>query len=315
MFKNKVDKPVVVITGANGWLGRSAITLLCERYGGEFKVYALTRNKSALRHFSQENLHIVTYDEIRDIEEPITGLIHTAFKTQSYITESNTTNYRTENLDILTWLTTFILEKSPSWAIAISSGAAQIYLDKLSSGEQLTPKDLYGELKVLEETILMDSSIPNVAIGRLWAASGRHMQNHNIYALGEFIECALKLEAISIKSNKPVYRRYVDAEDFLDVILNCAWTDSRTLLDSGGVLTTIEDLASLVAKEIAVQTGSKVDINIGLGDVTESNQNYYAETDRFNRAMERYGIVGHSLEQQIERTALAVRKRLEVTQK
>jgi nucleoside-diphosphate-sugar epimerase len=315
MFKNKINKPVVVITGANGWLGRSAITLLSEKYAGEFEVYALTRNKSALSHFSQESVHVIDYEEIQDIEAPITGLIHTAFKTQSYITESNTASYRAENLEILNWLTMFVVENCPTWAITISSGAAQIYLEKLSSRSQLTPKDLYGELKVLEETIFMDSSIPNVAIGRLWAASGRHMQNHNIYALGEFIESALKLEKISIKSNKPVYRRYIDAEDFLDVILNCAWADSRTLLDSGGVLTTIEDLASLVAKEIAVQTGSKVEISIGSGDVTKSNQNYYAESDRFDRAMKRYGIVGHTLEQQIERTALAVRKRLEVTQK
>ena len=314
MSKNRLEMPSVLITGANGWLGRSAISVLTERYPNEFRIYALTRNKNNLSNLYLQNVQVINYDEVQHIDSPITGLIHTAFKTQSYITELTTDSYKIENSEILNWLDRFLIEKNPAWAISISSGAAKTYSDKLSKGELLNSKDLYGELKVQEEQILMDSSIPNIAIGRLWAASGRYMQNHKIYALGEFIEKALNLERITVKSNKPVFRRYIDAEDFLDVLLNCAWDNPRTLIDSGGVLTTIESLASVVVNEIAKQTGSKVPISVGNEEVEPSNQEYFPKSNRFNLLMEQYGIVGLTLEQQIERTAIAVRERLDVTQ-
>ena len=315
MSKNRLEMPSVLITGANGWLGRSAISVLTERYPNKFRIYALTRNKNNLSNLHLQNLQVINYDEVQHIDSPITGLIHTAFKTQSYITELTADSYKVENSEILNWLDRFLIEKKPAWTISISSGAAKTYSDKLSKGVSLNSKDLYGELKLQEEQILTDSSIPNIAIGRLWAASGRYMQNHKIYALGEFIEKALNLERITIKSSKPVFRRYIDAEDFLDVLLNCAWANPRTLIDSGGVLTTIESLASLVVNEIAKQTGSKVPISVGNEEVEPSNQEYFPKSNRFNLLMEQYGIVGLTLEQQIERTAIAVRDRLDVTQK
>ena len=315
MSKNRLEMPSVLITGANGWLGRSAISVLTERYPNKFRIYALTRNRNNLSNLHLQNLQVINYDEVQHIDSPITGLIHTAFKTQSYITELTADSYKVENSEILNWLDRFLSEKNPAWAISISSGAAKTYSDKLSKREPLNSKDLYGELKVQEEQILTDSSIPNIAIGRLWAASGRYMQNHKIYALGEFIEKALNSERIIVKSSKPVFRRYIDAEDFLDVLLNCAWANPRTLIDSGGVLTTIESLASLVVNEIAKQTGSKVPISVGNEEVEPSNQEYFPKSNRFNLLMEQYGIVGLTLEQQIERTAIAVRERLDVTQK
>jgi nucleoside-diphosphate-sugar epimerase len=292
MSKNRLEMPSVLITGANGWLGRSAISVLTERYPNKFRIYALTRNKRNLSDLHIPSVQVINYDEVQHIDLPITGLIHTAFKTQSYIAELTADRYKVENSEILNWLDRFLIEKNPAWAISISSGAAKTYSDKLSKGEPLNSKDLYGELKVQEEQILTDSLIPNIAIGRLWAASGRYMQNHKIYALGEFIEKA-----------------------FLDVLLNCAWTNPRTLIDSGGVLTTIESLASLVVNEIAKQTGSKVQISVGNEEVEPSNQEYFPKSNRFNLLLEQYGIVGLTLEQQIERTAIAVRERLDVTQK
>ena len=301
-----------MVTGANGWLGRSAISVLSERYAGKYQIYAVTRNKQSLSNFTYRNLHVISYDEIQNIEIPITGLIHTAFKTQSYITGSNSEEYRGENLAILKWLENFIEKKRPKWAISVSSGAAAGYLEKKSKGLELSVKDIYGELKALEEEIFLKSPIQNVAIGRLWAASGRYMQNYRIYALGEFIEKALKFENILLMSKKPVFRCYVDAEDFIDVILNCALTNSRTLIDSGGVLTSIENLAVRVVEETALRTGRSVEIVIGNADISESNQNYFPKSNRFNLLMERYGILGLTLEQQIERTSIAVRERLDV---
>ena len=40
MSKNRLEMPSVLITGANGWLGRSAISVLTERYPYKFRIYA-----------------------------------------------------------------------------------------------------------------------------------------------------------------------------------------------------------------------------------------------------------------------------------
>ena len=76
MSKNRLEMPSVLITGANGWLGRSAISVLTERYPNKFRIYALTRNKNNLSNLHLQNVQVINYDEVQHIDSPIIGLIH-----------------------------------------------------------------------------------------------------------------------------------------------------------------------------------------------------------------------------------------------
>lgn len=305
------ELPIVLVTGANGWLGRSAIAVLTERYPQSFQILALTRTKGINHTWSDRMVKYVSYEDVKNLDLPIHGIIHTAFKTQSYIQNMDLSKYRAENLEIINWVKVFIENYNPKWAVGISSGAATKYLEKISVGEVLEPEDLYGELKVIEERVLFSSHIESVAVGRLWGASGRFMQNYEIYALGQFIENAINGAEIMVKAATPVFRRYVDVEDFVDVLLNCAWENSRTLLDSGGHLTSIQDLAEEVAKSFRVLGKENIEVRY-LNQIGNGNgQNYFPTSNRFDLLMERYGIISHSIAEQIERTKSAVKVRLD----
>jgi nucleoside-diphosphate-sugar epimerase len=210
------------------------------------------------------------------------------------------------NTKIHNWLMNFIELKNPNWTVAISSGATKQYTDKVEADLPIVDSDLYGKMKLEEEEALLGSDIPNVAIGRLWAASGRYMQNHKIYALGQFIDAALNGKNIKIASKEPVYRRYIDAEDFMKVLVMTALDSKRTLFDSGGILTTIENLAQEVAKFFNNKNNSKIEIEYDTKKISIENANYFANTEKFLELQSKFKIQERSIMEQIERTSIAI---------
>ena len=286
-----MEKETVVVTGANGWLGRSAVSVLLNEFN-RYKVIALSRKDSTFK--CTGDLIYMTYDDFLNSNDEVTGLVHTAFITKNYIEEIGPLEFVDQNTKIHEWLMNFIKSKDPKWTVAISSGATKQYLDKVEAGLPIFDSDLYGKMKFEEEEALLGSNIPNVAIGRLWAASGRYMQNHKIYALGQFIESAINGKNIKIASREPVYRRYIDAEDFMKVLIMTALYSNRTLLDSGGVLTTIENLAQEVSKFFNNKNNSI------------KNANYFAHSERFQELQSKFKIQERSITEQIDRTSGAI---------
>jgi len=298
-----LEKETVVVTGANGWLGRSAVSVLLNEFN-RYKVIALSRKDSTFK--STRDLIYMTYDDFLSSNDEVTGLVHTAFITKNYIEEIGPLEFVYQNTKIHEWLMNFIKSKDPKWTVAISSGATKQYLDKVEAGLPIFDSDLYGKMKLEEEEALLGSNIPNVAIGRLWAASGRYMRNHKIYALGQFIESAINGKNIKIASREPVYRRYIDAEDFMKVLIMTALYSNRTLLDSGGLLTTIENLAQEVSKFFNNKNNSKIEIEYDTKKISIENANYFVHSERFQELQSKFKIQERSITEQIDRTSGAI---------
>jgi nucleoside-diphosphate-sugar epimerase len=304
---SNLKKDTIVVTGASGWLGKSAVAVLTNEFSN-YRVIALSRKIQLNK--SNSDLIYMSYDEFLRNDYEITGLVHTAFMTKNYIEEIGPIKYVDQNTKINNWLLNFIKSKNPKWTVAISSGATKQYIDKVEAGLPIFDSDLYGKMKLEEEEALLGSDIPNVAIGRLWAASGRYMQNHKIYALGQFIEAAINGKNIKIASSEPVYRRYIDAEDFMKVLVMTALNSNRTLFDSGGVLTTIENLAQEVAKFFKNKNNSKIEIEYGEKKISIENANYFAKSEKFLELQSKFKIQERSIPEQIDRTSVAVTAKL-----
>ena len=302
-----MEKETVVVTGASGWLGRSAVSVLSGEFNN-YRVIALSRKNSIYK--STGNIIYMTYDDFLSNNYEITGLVHTAFITKNYIEEIGPLEYVNQNSEIHEWLISFIKMKDPKWTVAISSGATKQYIDKVETNLALTDSDLYGKMKFEEEEALLGSEIPNVAIGRLWAASGRYMQNHKIYALGQFIETAISGNNIKIASKDLVYRRYIDAEDFMKVLIMTAIDNKRSLFDSGGIRTSIENLALEVASFFNLKNNSEIKVEFGLEKSTQENSNYFSRSEVFAKLQQKYNVGDRSITEQIERTSKAVMSNL-----
>ena len=302
-----MEKETVVVTGAGGWLGRSAVSVLSGEFNN-YRVIALSRKNSIYK--STGDIIYMTYDDFLINNNEITGLVHTAFITKNYIEEIGPLEYVNQNSKIHDRLMNFIELKKPKWSVAVSSGATKQYIDKVEADLPMFDSDLYGKMKLEEEDALLGSEIPNVAIGRLWAASGRYMQNHKIYALGQFIEAAINGKNIKIASREPVYRRYIDAEDFMKVLVMTALDSKRTLFDSGGILTTIENLAQEIAKSFNSKNNSKIEIEYDLKKISIENANYFANSEKFLELQSKFKIQERSITEQIERTSSAIMAKL-----
>jgi nucleoside-diphosphate-sugar epimerase len=297
----------VAISGANGWLGTSAINVLVNKFP-DWKIYALTR--VAAGNIRYPNVVEITYEDFAKSNIQVQGLIHTAFKTRNFIGDLGVESYLAENNEILQWLKNFLSQQKLLWAATVSSGAVAIYLEKIEKNSPLNELDLYGKLKWEEEEILMSSSTSQVAVGRLWGASGRFMKNYKIYALGQFIEAGIKNENIYLSSSGKVFRRYVDAEIFMEVLIRSALQNDRIIFDSGGILISLESLAEKIARYFNEINLGKIKVKYSKVRTAAAHPNYYPDDSKFNALTDYFSIRSLSITEQIKNTELAIRKQI-----
>jgi nucleoside-diphosphate-sugar epimerase len=297
----------VAISGANGWLGTSAINVLVNKFP-DWKIYALTR--VAAGNIRYPNVVEITYKDFAESNIQVQGLIHTAFKTRNFIGDLGVESYLAENNEILQWLKNFLSQQKLLWAATVSSGAVAIYIEKIEKDSQLNELDLYGKLKWEEEEILLSSSTSQVAVGRLWGASGRFMKNYKIYALGQFIEAGINNEDIYISSSEKVYRRYVDAEIFMEVLIRSALQNDRIIFDSGGVLVSLENLAEEIANYFNENSSRKIKVKYSETQTAAAHPNYFPNDLKFNELTNYFSIRSLSILEQIKNTELAIRAQI-----
>lgn len=297
----------VAISGANGWLGTSAINVLVNKFP-DWKIYALTRVTAG--NIRCPNVLEITYKDFAESNIQVQGFIHTAFKTRNFIGDLGAESYLAENNQILKWLKNFLSQQKLLWAATVSSGAVAIYLEKIEKHAPLNELDLYGKLKWEEEEILMSSSTSQVAVGRLWGASGRFMKNYKIYALGQFIEAGIKNENIYLSSSEKVFRRYVDAEIFMEVLIESALQNNRIKFDSGGILISLDSLAEQIAIYFNETKNGNVRVKYSEARIPAAHPNYYPSDLIFKKLSEQFSIRSISILEQIKNTELAIRPQI-----
>lgn len=300
-------RQTIVVSGANGWLGESAVSYLSNNFL-DCRIIALVRNTNHLNLY--KNTEYMTYNEFNSSGIQAQGFVHTAFKTQNYVQDMGVNNYSQENNEILIWVKSFLDSQKLSWAVTVSSGAASIYQEKLKNKEPLSKLDLYGKLKLEEENIFLQSNIKHIAVGRLWAASGKFMKNFRVYALGQFIYSGIHGEDIILQSREAIYRRYTDAEVFMEVLIRCAIENDRKLFNSGGVLISLSDLANEVAQYFSNLNKSTIQVKVSENDFSAPNPNYYSSDNSFLDLERLFSVPQISILNQIRNTELAIRKQI-----
>jgi nucleoside-diphosphate-sugar epimerase len=159
-------------------------------------------------------------------------------------------------------------------------------------------KNPYGFCKRLEELLLMDAARSvgaNIVIGRLWGASGGQMPPNEAYALSDFIESARLQNKIQIRSGGEVFRRYVDAGEFMEVLIRLAISGESHTIDSGGDIVEIGELSHLVAEHFPGTLVNRSKIPIETDD-------YYPKTGEFNELAKDLGVGLSAIKEQVART-------------
>ena len=84
---------------------------------------------------------------------------------------------------------------------------------------------------------------------RAYSVSGPFVRRPQAYVLSDFVSQALR-GSIHIEAHQPVFRRYTSVTDVLKVALMMANLGWSGVLESGGELIELQDLAEVVRREV-----------------------------------------------------------------
>ncbi len=288
----------ILVTGATGWLGKSSISYLLKNAFLDKNIIAAASTKKSM---SLENFGIFQVEDFFNFQssERIDGIIHLSFLTRDKLNDVSSSTYVEINKKITNQAVNLVKRLKPNWVVNVSSGA--IFDAKTKKIEENLDTNPYGFLKALEERELSRASQEigaNLVIGRLWGASGTLMPLNRAYALSDFIYQALKNEKIIIQSNKQVFRRYVDSEIFMGVLIESALTGESSVLDSGGPIVEIGNLASIIAESLDVKKIIRPEpLSVEVDD-------YYPRSEQFEEAAIKFNLPIGSIQEQVTNTIM-----------
>jgi nucleoside-diphosphate-sugar epimerase len=222
-----------------------------------------------------------------------TLVVDCAFLTRDLVATMSLDSYRKSNEMLTEAMLTAVGLDSVERAITVSSGAAVYPNDALSEPMEKNP---YGWLKRQAESKLAHAAAragKRAVIARAWSVSGAFVRKTSSYALSDMVNQA-RDGAIHIRADVPVFRRYVSVEDLLAVSLANAVTPGATVIDSGGQLLEMAELAAAVVRVVnPAATITRADLGVGEAD------RYFSDSTSWNEACSRARFVPHDLDGQI----------------
>jgi hypothetical protein len=282
----------VLILGASGWFGRTALALLGERA----RNWLLIASNTRVIEVGRVSFSLNAWNE-RLIEEfEPTVVLDFAFLTKDAIPRLGMSAYE-EQLNLL-GRRLFRIAEMPSVEriLTVSSGAARHQLEAPDN-------DPYGDKKREIETRLREFARRGLQVGvaRAWSVSGGFVTKPQNYAFSDFALRALETGVIVVESRQKIYRRYCAAEDLLALTMAHTSTDAFYDLDSGGELVELAELANLVARQVP-----EAQVRFAHSSRSDAGASRYHSTgDQWDRVVATLDYRALSLEEQIENVFLA----------
>lgn len=265
----------VAVLGARGWFGSTLLTQL----------------PSGVSTFATASIPVKGYGtwsltELQDFAPTVVA--NFAFLTRERV--------ESEGMEVFTRTNEMLIEQFRQTAELPSVRAALT----VSSGAAVTdPKSPYGGLKVLEEQTAASLPSPHrsVVTLRAYSVSGPEVRRPQAYAFSDFI---LQAHAgrVLIQAPHRVYRRYVSVHDALAVSLGSALLGWSGVIDTGGELIEMGDLA----KRSVELVNPRAEIIRPRFDATVE-QTYASDDVAWMTACARLGYVPLDLDDQIRVTA------------
>jgi nucleoside-diphosphate-sugar epimerase len=298
----------VIVSGANGWLGRSSLWSLSQIQESNL-IYAVTRNRMKVIN-NNLNIKSLDYNDVLLENFVVDGFIHLPFITRDKVGIEPKNNYISENLKLISWALEVLRKHKPKWIISISSGA--VYKNGNNTSNELeldVEKNPYGFLKNIEETLIKTEAEKihsNYVCARLWGATGEDIQNYKPYAIGDFISSALKSNVINVKSTANIKRNFVDTRQLMTILIKEAIAGNDLTIDSYGNEISIRDLAQKVGSAFV---GCSVFMPEKLE--TDNSDNYVPLTDDFLKLYPKWGIQKLTIDEQISITIKGMKELLD----
>jgi nucleoside-diphosphate-sugar epimerase len=293
----------IVVVGARGWIGRSALALLYEALGRELFAERVACFGSNAGSVDLENGFTAPQRplaELGGLEPKPTLLLHLAFLTKDKVAGMNPDAYAAANRALSRQVLDALAPIGADRVFVASSGAAA-FADDPGAADDLK---LYGALKREDESLFADwaEAQPErrrAAIARIYSVSGPYINKHQAYALANFILDALAGRPIEVRAPMRVLRSYVAVRELLSLALALLLADdgsAATRFDTGGEALEL----GVVAQAVADALGGTVVRR----PISEAGENRYVGDDEAWREMlSRHRVPHLALQDQIRETA------------
>jgi len=282
----------VLVLGASGWFGRTALALLGERATN----CLLISSKTRVIEVGHVPFSVNAWNERLIDDFAPTVVLDFAFLTKDAIPRLGIRDYE-DQLDLLGQRLFRIAEiPSVERILTVSSGAARHHLEAPENHP-------YGEKKRGTELQLREIAKRGlrVSVARAWIVSGGFVTKPHNYAFSDFVLNALTTGVITVEAQQKVYRRYCAVEDLLALTLAHNSTDAFYDLDSGGELVELGELATEVTRCLPE---SRVRFVHPSRD-DDGSSRYHSSGDQWEHLVGTLGYPALNLERQIENVVRA----------
>lgn len=281
----------VMILGGTGWFGRTTLamlkhvnlsTLIIASKTREFEVDG--QSYSAVR-WNQDDVERFEADTVLDF----------ACQTVNKARLVGYDLFVQTNKELARRLSFAANLSSTRRVLSVSSGAS-VRLP-LEMRDQSAAKSYSLTKQALEAQLAEIASSRNVSVGvaRAWSVSGGHVQNPRGYAFSGMILDSLESGVVSVRADHLVYRRYSAVEDLLALAVPRSEDSGYSVIDSGGELIEIRDLARMICEEIP---GSHLMANQSKEDPLVADR-YFAGEQDWNHEKAKRGLETLALRKQI----------------
>lgn len=285
----------ILITGASGWLGRTALDLVAPL---GLPTLALASRPRMIR-VAGRDIDCAVWEDRLVAEFAPTVIVDCAFLTRDRVSDMPLADYIAANRTLTERLLSATALPGVRLALTVSSGAAVYPTDALAGPIEANP---YGYLKrEAEESLrrVAGDCGAAVVVARAWSISGAHVQKPQGYALGSMILAASQ-GRIHVTAKGRVYRRYVLAEELLALGIAEGSVGSTTI-DTGGELVEMGELARRVAAVVrkdAVITRDECD--------GREPDRYHSDGFDWGQRCRAWDLASADLDHQIASTAMGV---------
>ena len=227
-----------------------------------------------------------SFDELRSFSPTI--VLNFAFLTRERVQVEGPTAFRSTNEQLTARFLRIAQLPTVRAAVTVSSGAAIT-----------EPESLYGMMKKDEESRALHivSDRRAMVILRAYSVSGGYVRRPRDYAFSDFIMQARE-GSIHVNAGTLVRRRYCAVRDALTVSLRAVTSGASGVIESGGDLVEVGELADQVAAVVNPSAGidrPHVD--------TSRSQNYYSDNSSWKTWTREFAVTPIDLETQIRETA------------
>jgi nucleoside-diphosphate-sugar epimerase len=293
----------IVIYGAKGWFGRSAVSVLFDE-----NLY-LKENQILLVGSKSESANIVSLPldvySSADAQQHIRSKIlflNSAYLRREKLDHMPANEFELKNQEIMKFGENLLRAGKIKKFINLSSGvASQGTLESLSHIE-----DPYAKCKIIDEAkfnALCESMGADLINCRIYSMSGMHLNEFTKLALSTFISNSMsKTHQINVNSPTTM-RSYVDSIDLARVLFELSLSEGSHSIDSGGSVTSLGSLAADIAE---LNPGT----TLVMPDQFEKSPDYFGDYETFNNLAAELGVELLDLEQQIIETTRAIKSNL-----